>query len=814
MADPRRSDLLPRTADAVRLTLRRLRRTPGFAAVAVLCLAAGIGVAAFAFTLIDGLFLRALPGVTAADRLVTVELEEGGSVPNFRDLASSTGSLSSLAAFRDELMGLRSGTGVERVLGLAVSEEYFSVLGTQPALGRLLGPVDVEPGAPPAAVVSHGVWRRALGGDSAAIGESVRIDGAPFTVVGVAPPGFIGIYRGFEFDVWVPLSEPTAAALRLPLDDRGVDRLQIVGRRAEGAGLEEVRAEMAVRAEQLRRAHPAENEDLEIVVRPYTGFDPDLQGAAVLLVAALTGIVILVLLVATGNVANMLLARAAVRAREVALRRALGAGALRSALPLFLDGFAVSLLGGVGAVGVSATVGRGVEGLVAGFPVRLALDLSPNAGTVGFVLATACAVSLAVATPALLQSLRRDPIPALGRVGARGSSSRLRHALVVAQVTGSAVLLVTAGLFLRTLDAAEDPTERLAIESVYVAPFLDLSLAGVPESEGPAFFGRILDAVRRTPGVTTAAVTGSVPLAFSGPSTAEIGVPGHVSPSGSDGFEVELAAVSPGYFATLDLGILRGRPFEERDRPDGPPAAIVNEALAERFWPGKDAVGRAVRLEGRELAVVGLVADHPTRTLDRSRRPLVLVPYGQRPTSRMSLLVRAEAGGAGGAAVAERVRGAIRSAAPDLPVPDVQALDRYLALSLVPQRLAARVGGAVGLLGLFLACIGVFGVVSFSVRSRFRELGIRAAVGAGRGDLLWLVVGRGLRIAGFGLLAGMPLAFGVSWLFRGLLFGVEPGDPRTYLAVAATLTAACVLGSWIPARRAATVDPAKVLRHE
>ena len=803
--------LLARILDSARLALRRLRRAPGFAAIAVLCLAAGIGVAAFVFTLVDGLFLRPLPGVPAAERLVTVELDDGGSVPNYRDLRASTGSLAGLAAFRDELLGVRSGTGVERVLGLAVSGDYFSVLGTRPALGRLLGPADVEPGAPPAAVVSHGMWRRVLGGDSAAIGAPVRINGQPFTVVGVAPPGFVGIYRGFGFDVWVPLSEPTAAALAFSLEDRSVDRWQLVGRRSEGAGLEEVRSELAVRVEQLRRAHPGQNEGMEAVVRSYTGFDPDLRSAAVLLVAALTGIVVLVLLVATANVANMLLARSAVRAREVAMRRALGGGTLRAVLPLFLDGLLVSLLGAVGAVGVSAAVGRGLEGLVAGFPVRLALDLTPNAGTVAFALATALAVSLAVSVPALLQSARLDLIPALKGMAGPGGRSRVRQLLVVGQVTVSAVLLVTAGLFLRTLDAAEDPTERLEIESVYVAPFLDVSLAGVPESEGPALFGRVLEAVRGTPGVATAALTGSVPLAFTGPSTAEIEVPGRVPPPESEGFEVDLAAVSPGYFATLGLPIARGRSFEERDRSDARPVAIVNETLAERFWPEGGTVGRVVRLDGREVSVVGLVADHPTRALDRSRRPQLFVPHAQRPAARMSLLVRA---GRGGPGVADRVRGAIRSVAPDLPVPDVLALERYLALSLVPQRLAARVGTAVGLLGLFLACIGVFGVVSFSVRRRYREIGIRAAVGAGRGDLLRLVVGRGLRIAGLGLLTGLPLAFVASRLFRGLLFGVEPGDPATYLAVGVALTAACLAGSWIPARRAAAVDPARVLRHE
>lgn len=795
----------------LRLALRRLRKSPGFTAVAVLCLGVGVGAATAMFAFINALFLRPLPGIEEPDRLVTLHLEGPSSYPNYQDLREGNQVLAGVAALADNLVGVRTGDAVERVAGLLVSANYFEILGTRPAVGRFFSPEEERSsGASPVAVISHSFWQRRFGEDPAAVGSTIHVNGTAVTVVGVAPPGFLGTFVGFRFDIWLPFSLASVARPSMDPASRGSDHVELIGRLAPGVNLAQARAELEVAARRLEEAFPAVNRGLRIEARQHTGFDESVRRPVLALAGALLAIALLVLLIACFNVANMLLTRSVARAKEASIRHALGAGRLRLLGSMLTESLILGLLGGSLGLILSVWAARTLEGFWPTLPVPLALDLGPDWRVVLFGLLVSGLTALAAGALPAARSARPDAVAGLKVAGPDpGGRSRLRHAFVVAQVAGSAVLLVCAGLFVRTLAAAARLDYGFAIEPIRVAPVLDPSMLGLDMGEARRLYGAITLRVAAVPGVAAASTTSAIPLV--GASSMSIVVPGAEPDPGGEAIQVDFAVVTPGYFETLGTSLLEGRDFGDADRLDGPRVAIVNESMARRLWPGREALGRRLEQGGEPVEVVGVAPDSRQRALERGIRPTLYLPFAQAPRPRMNLLVRVAGAEA---TLAGPIRRALSEVHPDLALLRLQPLRDLLGLRLLGQRLAASVGGTLGLLGLALAVLGLYGVVAFSVSRRTRELGIRMALGAARGRVLGLVVGEGLWLALVGLAIGLPLAIVVARLLRSLLFGVAPTDPLTFGGVALLLIGCALLGSYLPARRAARVDPMVALRFE
>lgn len=794
-----------------RHAVRRLRRSPGFTLTAVVSLSLGIGAASTVFGVVNGLFLRPLPGIVEAEGIVRVA-GAPASFANFRDVRSSTSSLSHVAAFRDQLMSFVADGDPEQVLGKAVSGEYFGLLGTVPAAGRLIVPADESEAGDLVAVLSHRLWRTRFGSDPEIIGRTVRLNGSTVTVAGVAQEGFVGVFRGFQFDVWVPIRPGADRITGLDTEARGTGQVQLLGRLRDGSRRAAAASEIAGIGARLRQEHPRNNEGLELSIEPYIGFDPALRRGAMALVSVLAAVAGLVVLIACVNLANMLMARSASRAREVAVRSALGGRRAAITALVVWETFLLVCLSVVGGLALGEWASRALRELVAGFPVPLALDVGVDGRVVALTLPVALLAGLAAAIVPAAQASRTDVAQALkgaGRTVRRGS--RLGRGFVIGQVALAATLLVSAGLFVRTLSFATARDPGFAVEEVQVAPFLDLGPLGLDGEDAIPLFERIREGVAGLPGVRSASLVANVPLSFVGASTAEVMVEGLRPAPGQEGIEVDFTTVAPDYFATMRIALRSGRDFDSRDAPSAPAVAIVNETLAERFWPDEDAVGRTVRHGGRALRVVGVAADSRSRALDDAARPFLYVPHTQNPVPRLNVVILPlPATGDPGPAV----RRVFHEIEPSLAPPHVQPLTDFLALSLLPQRTAAAAGGVLGVAGLLLAALGVFGVVSLTVSRRFREIGIRLALGSTRRRVVRLVLREGVVLALAGLVVGLPLAFAGSGLLSGLLFGVSRADPITYLAVAAILVGAAAIGSGWPAWRATRADPMVALRGE
>lgn len=798
----------------LRHALRRLARDPGFTAVTVVVLGLGLGAAAAVFGVVNGLFLRPLPGVSGSDRLVTLYPSAGASAPLLRHIDESATTLSSAAGYVDMLMGVDAGLRAERRLGLLVSNDYFRVLGVRPAAGRLLA-ADGSSEDPRVAVIAHGLWERRFGADPASVGATLTLNGEPFRIVGVTPEGFVGAVAGFRFDVWVPLSAAPYVAPALDLEDPTLDRIELIGRLDDGATLERAREELRRIAAGFVASRPELPAQLEIAVRRFTGFDDDLRGPVRGLLLVLAGIAGLLLLIALTNAVGILTVRAVGRSREIAVRRALGGAPSRASRPLFLEGVALALLGGLLALAFASLAGRWFEATVAAFPVDLALDFGLDLRVAGFALVLALGTGLVVGALPAASARDRDLRAALG--GGRGGeaggreASRLRRGLVTAQIAGSTLLLVVGGV---TLHAVRETTRfqtGFRSDSVHVAPFLDLRLAGIDDAEAGAFYDRLLREVGELAGVGSVALSTAVPLDFTGPSVGYLEVPGVAPPPGADGFEVGFASVSSGYLETLGMGMLRGRAFRASDgEPGAGSVAIVSRALADRFWPGEEAVGRRVTLDGVPARVVGVAPDLRYRPLPDRPGPFVYLPLERDAPPRAALLVRSSLPPG---AVATAVRSAARGLAPSLPV-ELQPLASYQRIAVLPQRLVAGTAALLGALGSALAGLGVYGVVAFRVVRRRREIGIRVAVGAGSADVLRLVLGEGFRPAAAGLAAGGLLAWPALRLLPGLSSDLSAAVPPAAAAALGVLLVAVLAGTALPARRALRVDPSTCLREE
>lgn len=803
----------------LRFAVRQLRGNPGFATVVVLTLALGIGANVTIFGLIDRVLLRPFPGIPEVDRVVEVA-SRGVSHPAYRDFRDDARFFAGLAGYRNRTFSVGDGARTELATTLIVSGNYFDVLGARPALGRLLTDADDAPGAAPVAVVSHGYWRRALGSDPGVVGRVLTVNDRPMKVVGVAAPEVRGTRVLYTPELWVPMASwpeiaPSGFA-GLGLDQRTWNWITLVGRLAPGATMAQAEAALNASAARQRERHPNETPteySVELTPLAVSATGLSERGAIVEFLTLLAAVVGLVLLIACANVASLLLARAATRDRELGVRSALGAGRGRLMRQLLTEALVLAVLGTGAALALAQLAVAALGRLTLPGAVALGgLDLGVDLRLVACAVAVGALTCIAIGLLPAWQASRRRPTPMLQGGSDPHQRYRLRAALLAGQVALCLVLLVGTGLFVRSLRNAmvEDPgfrTEDLVFAGV------DLGLARYDEAGGERFYTQVAERVAALPGVEAATWAVTPPLS-SDRNWESFDVDGY-EPAPDEQLEVEINAVGANYFRVLDIPIRRGRAIDHGDRAGRPFVAVINETMAARYFPERDPVGQRLGLVGRDAVVVGVARDAAYGRLGETSRPYVYVPllqvmesYGLGPAS---LIAHAPAGAAGTLSAVREVIAGFDAAVPLFALADIG--DLYAAV-LLPQRLGAGLLAAFAALALTLALVGVYGVVQFIVAQRTREIGIRIALGAGRESVMALALRAALAAVGLGIVLGAALAVATAGAASQFLFDVGTTDGLTYGVTALLLLAATVAAAYVPARRAARVDPMEALRHE
>jgi macrolide transport system ATP-binding/permease protein len=803
----------------VRYAARLLAKAPGATLATVLSLALGIGANTTLFTWLSAVMLRPFPGVPEAERLLELYVTDPNegyinlSHPEYRDYRDGARQ-SAVIAFDDQALSLSADGQSERIWGLLVSGNYFDVVGVKPALGRAFRPdEDVAPGRDAVVVLSHALWQRRFGGDPQVVGRTVRLNTHPFTVIGVAPPAFVGTRLALSFDAYVPLAMQGQV---VPGGDRLAERgdrwLRAMARLAPGVSLEQAQAELSTIAARLGREYPA---DAGRRVEIFPVWNSPSGGGRILtpVLLVLSAVAALVLLIACANVANLLLARATARGREVAVRLSLGASRGRLVQQLLTESALLALMGGAAGLLIALWCSPLLRAFVppTDFPIDLpvAVDGRALAFTLAVSLLTGLLFGLAPALhasrPALASVLRDDA----GTVtGAR--RARLRHGLVVTQVALSMVLLVSAGLFLRSLRAAQAFSPGFEVDGVLLAS-VDLFPNGYDSRRGVALQERLLERVRGLPEVRAASLGRRVPLSFGGSSSFNgLRVEGYTPPPDQKTWSY-VNQVGSDYFRTLAVPILRGRDIAEQDGPEAPRVVVINECMALRYWPGREALGGHITFDDRVHTVVGVVRDFTFRRLGEEAAPYMFLPLAQYYAGGAVLHVRT----AGDPLlVAPALREIVRELDPGLPLFGVRTLRQASAAVTFQHRLGGTLLGAFGVLALLLATVGLGSVLAYMVGQRTREIGVRMALGGDRSDVFRLVLRRGMGLTGLGMAIGLAAALAATRPLGGMLFHVSASDPLTVLAVALLLAGAALLACLFPARRAMNVDPLVALRHE
>jgi predicted permease len=785
--------------------------------VAVASLAIGIAGNAVIFSLADALLLRPKPGIADPWRLVDVGRTDNGegfdtfSYPDYLEYRDRNVVLDGLAAHRDgEPFGLSVDGGAVRVFGGQVSANYFDVLGTPLALGRGFLPQEERVGNPVAVVViSHRLWREQFGGDDEVIGRTIRLNGRPFTVVGVTAAGFSG-YSFASEALWVPLTAYPEGENLGRLSMRQSTWLMGVGRLRSGVTVEQAQGNLEAIARDIEREY-AESIPGRGLAVARSGAVPQIVRPAVSgFVAVLFALVGVILLIACTNIGGMLLARGVRRAREVALRVALGAE--RGRIVRLLATESVLLAGGGAVIGVAAAwvLIRLLSQLVPVLPIDVVVDFRVDWRVAAFSTAVAILAGLLSGVVPAVQASRVDLAAATKPSGASGAArGRARQVFVVAQISLSVLLVVCALLLARSLRSANTIDPGFVPEGVEVAG-LDLRLGGYDEVTGPLFAEQLLARTENLPFVQSAASTRVVPLTMTGYSQGWLWLPEHQVGDVDRAIRADWNLVTPGFFETIGTPLVEGRSFDARDDARARDVVIVNETLARRVWPGQDPIGRSLVFPGerrRVLEVIGVARDAKYQTLGEEVPPFVYVPLAQHYHPEMWLLVRTA-----GPSVLPALRDLLREMNPNLPLVRASSLSEATAFGLVPSRLAAWVASVASAVGVLLTALGVYGVTAYDVGRRTREIGIRIAVGALRRDVVRMVMRQAMTLAAVGLAIGVGLAVVSARFLDTLLYGVEPLDGTSFVGAVLLMTALALTASLVPARRAASVNPVEVLK--
>jgi len=810
----------------IRFGFRTLIKSPAFTAAAVLSLALGLGVNTTIFTVVNTLFLNPLPVDHASELLAVFTTDANNtssplsnllqvSFPNYKDFRDANSSFSSLAAYTfPSPLSLADGGEPSQVFVEMVTGNYFETLGVKPAAGRFFGPdEDKVPGAAPVLVLSYTCWQRQFGAANV-LGRKVTMNGTPFTITGVAPDGFHGVNSIFSPDAWAPTMMYGAilpSAFSGWMDERRALLFNVAGRLKPGVSPMQAASNLAAIAKHLEDAYPQPNRGRSIVVRPLTEATifPGVRDALLLGGTVLMVIVGLVLLIACSNVANLLLARATGRSQEIAVRLALGASRSQLVRQLVTESALLGLMG------------AGVALLVAEWSLRLILAARPPIVgqnfidfrldshvllyTFGLALVTSLIFGLAPALKASSSTVAGALKDHTRGTGRRRDQFGFANLLIIAQVALSLVALITAALFLRSSQAAARIDPGFDTEHVIVMT-LSPGQIGYDQGRGEQFYRRLAEKVRTVPGVKSISFATNLPLfGFVRRSVLIEGSDPSKSPPLTN-----VDVVDTGYFDTAGIGLLRGRDFTDADRAGALPVAIVNEAMARQFWPGQEALGKRFRFytETVPREVVGVVKTSKYTTLGEPPQPAAYTPLQQTYSDNIVLFVKA-AGDA--AALIEPVRREVRQLDPRMPIQNAQVVRGLIDQSLWAVNLAAALLGIFGALALSLACVGLYGVMSYSVSQRTREIGLRMALGASRPTVVALVMRQGLTLVGFGVIFGVGTAMTTSKMVASLLYGSST-DFVSYFAASVALVVVAALASLVPAMRASRVDPIIALR--
>jgi putative ABC transport system permease protein len=786
----------------IRFAVRALGRSRTFTVTALLTLALGISVNTAIFSVIDSVLLTQ-PPFDAPDRIVTVDGENKAkglttssvAYPDVLDWRTDAHAFEEIAVLRHATFNLAGGDRAERASGARVSTNFFRVFGAQPQLGRAFARDEETPGNDRVIVLSDAYWRRRFAADPTIVGRQLSLNGWQYTVVGVMPSKFA--YPPTA-ELWAPFA-PDSQALH-----RGSRFIRGVGRLAPGATVEQAMAELNAISKRLEQTYPGSNTGWRASARP---IQEAMVGRGSTMLYTFLGAVGFVLLIACANVANLLLARASGRAREVAVRKALGASSWRLTRQLLTESVVLAFAGAIIAVLLSLWEVRLLKAVVpVPLPPWLSIEVSGRALLFTIVLAAVTGIVAGI-VPAL--RLAGGGVRESLATGVRGSGSarrsRMQRGLVVAEVALAVVLLAGAGLLLTSLARLQSVPRGFSADGVLVAR---LTLAGprYPSREAMAqFYDDVLAHLRETPGVEAAGAAGALPLSGSA-NTSNFLLVGRPAPAQGQEPTSRWERVTPDYFKALGIPLKAGRAFDARDKVDAPNVVMVSESWARQFFPGEtNVVGRLVRLGGseRESTIVGIVGDVRHDGLDEPVQPTMFLPYAQHVDGGMTLVVRTPGDAA---AMTGAVREAVRSVDATIPVYDVSTMQEQVSKSILAQRLSGSMIAVFALMALVLATVGVYGLIAYSVAERRHEIGIRLALGAQGRDVRRLVVGQGVRLTLVGVVIGLVGAVAVGRSLRSLLFGVTATHVPTLVGVSAILLVVAATASWIPARRAARTD--------
>jgi predicted permease len=807
----------------VRYSLRMIAKAPGYAAIAVLTLALGIGANTTIFSWINSTLLNPIPGLASPNEVVALSLGRGTdnpfpfTYPDFEAMRDGQQSFVGITSANIAPMSLTGKGKPERVWGMVASANYFDLLGVRPILGRgFLPEEDTKPGGAPVAVISYRLWQTHFGANPDVVGQTLEINQHRYTIVGVTPAVFQGSQTGLRSEIWIPIMMEEQL---LPQGDLIHDHhyfwLTALGRLKPGVRPEQAQEEMTLRLKREAKNYPEEHKGHDSVsVYPLWRNPFGANQLLSTLLPMLMTIAGLVLLLACANVANLMLVRSVARRREIAIRLSLGANRWRLVRQLLVESLILSLAGGLVAFALTFwTAGTFMKFVPkTDFPISLGMRVDHTVLLATMVISVLTGMIFGI-LPALRAS-GEAPIAVLkedtGSASGGMRKARLASSLVVAQIALSLLLLICAGLFIRSFMSAQQINPGFNAHNVLIATY-DLFTGGYSEASGVEFDRQLVAKLEAQPGIQSVALSSRLPLGFGGGSTA-VNPEGYVSQA-NESMETQVAIVTPNYFQTLQIPLVKGRDFTPRDTKSSQRVVIVSETFVNRYWPNQEALGKQLNsdLTHEWFTVVGVARDSKVNGLNEKPTPFLYLPQYQVYRATMIVLARTTGDPL---AAGKTVEKAIHELNADLVVFDITTLDLREQIASFGQRVAGTFVGAFGLLALVLAAVGIYGVTSYTTRQRTHEIGIRMTLGASKRDVVRLVLGHGLRLTLIGVILGLAASFALTRFLTSLLLGVTSTDALTFSSVAILLCAVALFACFIPARRAMRVDPMVALRYE
>lgn len=790
----------------IRYGIRGLIKRPGFTTVAVLTLALGIGANSAIFSVLNAVLLRPLP-YADADRIVRIEETEGKggmgvSPPNLLDFQQQNQTFESIAGYARGSFILTGAGEPLRVQSCEISADLFSVLGVKPLIGRSFLAADERPGQDRFALISHGLWQSRFGGNQALLNQQITLDGLSYTVAGVMPNGFEFPIQSERVEIWTPLEQPEDLAQL-----RGAHYLDVVGRIKTGVSLAQARADLDAIASRIAQQYPKEVSGKTTVVP----LKQDLVGQSQPYLLMLAGAALLVLLIAVANVASLTLARAAERQKEIALRTALGASKSRIVRQLLTESLILSFVGGLAGVTLAGW-STGLLAAIAPGDLPRFQSIYVDGRVLLFALGLSVISGILLGLIPAWRSANADLQVRLKEGETRSASAprqALRKALVVSEVTLALVLLCGAGLLIRTLWKLNSVNPGFDPDNVLVGELVLPTTKYRDAGRQTIFFQQLIERIKASPGIESVGGTSSLPL-----SGTNMVFFASVEGRANSTLPASFRSVSPDYFRTMRIPLLKGRWFEDRDTAASQPVVVINETMARQISPNyEEALGKRIKhgFRNQVAEVVGVIGDVKYAGLDQQTRPEMYAPFAQRAWPFMRIVARSNSDPS---LVAAAIREAVRAIDPDQPVDKMMTMSSVVSASFVGRSFYMQLLGTFAALAFILASVGIYGVVSYSVAQRTREIGIRVALGARRSDVLGLVLKEALRLTALGVGLGLIGAFAATRVLRSLLFEVKPTDPATFIFLSLLLTLVALLASYIPARRATKVDPLVALRYE